>query len=112
MLCRIQLAGFMQVDLPEGSVFKLTDTELANAKSRGFYTWKLNYVLGREWYAVLPKLFFGNVLNTGHFPGSNLKPNVATRFMKSETSPSGVRSSIPLICLTNAHVYTRCCCVL
>lgn len=91
MLCRIQLAGFMSAQLPKGTVLKMTDKELANAKSQGFYTWNLNYVLGRHWYAVLPALFFGNVLNTGSFPGSNLEPNVAASFKKDATSPSGVR---------------------
>jgi hypothetical protein len=102
----------MTVRLPKETVFKLTASEVANAKAKGFYTWKLNYVLGRDWYAVLPKLFFGNVMNTGRFPGSELEPNVAASFKKDTTSPSGVRSCIPLLCLTSAHVYTRCCCVL
>lgn len=70
---------------------ELTEDEVVEKKAQGFYTWKLSFMLGKGWYAVLPSMFLGNLMNTEDFPGSRLVANVRSVFFKDKTSPSGVR---------------------
>ena len=85
------VAGFLTLQLRADVVMQLTDKQVAKKKEQGFYTWKLSFVLGQTWYAVLPQMFFGNLLNTDVFPGTKLTANVRSVFWRDEDSPSGVR---------------------
>ena len=86
----VRVGGFLTLKLGASWVLQLTERQVEEKKALGFYTWKLSFVKGKGWYAVLPKMFFGNLLNTDNFPGTQLKANVRSVFWHDDSSPSGV----------------------